>query len=162
MILKMDMILFHCCQLKSCSHICSSPLQTPSFYWKEREKMRDLWRMWREDGLRMAHVENRKPITPLRSAIRQNVFICFTCKYTVTLYCKLYFRHDRFHKHTGWTFILTNCTLGLQKYTETHSLWWWMFVSFKTKSYWVNLMKTCPGNILQLQTYKYLYFAWRK
>lgn len=33
-------------------------------------------------------MENRMPITPLRSAIRQDVFIRFTCNYTVTLYCK--------------------------------------------------------------------------
>lgn len=66
------------------------PVTDAQFLWEgEREREREIYGgMWGEDGLCMAHVENRKPITPLRSAIRLNVFICFTCKYTVTLYCK--------------------------------------------------------------------------
>lgn len=82
--LKMDMILFHCCQFEVVFTSVPPHYGCLAFTGRIEREQEIYGRMWREDGLCMAHIENRKSITPLRSAIRQNVFIRFTCKYTVT------------------------------------------------------------------------------
>jgi len=102
--------------------------------------------MWGEDGLCMAHVENRKPITPLRSAIRLNVFIRFTCKYTVTLYCTHTTLDTIVFTNTPAELFLSQTAhlrLQIKMHRNTHTPCddGCMF-RLKQNLFWVNLMKT--------------------